>query len=88
MSKVSRSVYQKLKEENKRLLRDIEILVGPVSMERINMYKKWQAHFRDEKEFIEILKSVANDMVLKNPEKYPDYLVDKAKENKTNPEID
>ena len=88
MSKVSRSVYQKLKEENKKLLRDIETLVDPVNMDRINMYKKWQSHFREEKEFNNVMRSVATDMILKDPDQYPDYLVDKAKENKANPEID
>ncbi len=81
MSKVSRSVYQKVKEENKRLLSDIEILVGPVNMDRINMYKKWQKHFRDKKELHEMIKSVATEMVLKDPDKYPKFLVDKAKQN-------
>ncbi len=86
MSKVSRSVYQKLKEENKKLLRDIEILVGHDLMNRNRMFKKWESHFREEKEFNDVIRSVATDMILKDPDQYPDYLVAKAKENKANHE--
>ncbi len=88
MSKVSRSVYQKLKEENKKLLRDIKTLVGPVNKNRINTFRRWQNYFRNEKEFNTMMKEVATKIILKNPELYPDFLVNKAKENKANPEID
>ena len=48
MSKVSRSVYQKLKEENKRLLSDIEILVKGQVFDFIKVKSKWVKHFEEQ----------------------------------------
>jgi hypothetical protein len=48
-SPVSRSVYQKLKEENKRLLADLkQICYYPATFESIEVRKKWKEHFEDE----------------------------------------
>lgn len=83
-SYVSRSVYQEIKEENKKLLADIKTLVtADIDFDGfMECHTKWFDHFREEKEMNDMLKSVSNDMVLKNPERYPDFLVKKAKENK------
>lgn len=81
MSKVSRSVYQKVKEENKRLLIDIKILTGDISARRIQLVMKWRDFFRKEAEFNQMLKEICREEVLNNPGKYPEFLVNKAKEN-------
>lgn len=58
MSNVSRSVYQKVKEENKKLLKEIELLVQETpSAEKIVCITKWREFFRKEKEFNDLLKS-------------------------------
>lgn len=69
MSKVSRSVYQKLAEENKRLLRDIEIMCsGSVSLEKIRMIKKWRNKFKKDQEFRNLLKEYAVKYFKDHPE--------------------
>lgn len=68
MSKVSRSAYQKLKEENKRLLKDIKLLVDKTDpIERIIATDKWQKHFKEEKEFNSLMKDVAIRYMENNP---------------------
>jgi len=68
MSKVSRSTYQKLKEENKRLLKDIKLLVDKTyPVERIIAMDKWQKHFKEEKEFNSLMKDVAISYMENNP---------------------
>jgi hypothetical protein len=54
MSSVSRSVYQKLKEENKRLLKDIRILTDQeysLSVQRLLVINKWRETFKKEQDF-------------------------------------
>ena len=70
MSNVSRSVYQKLKEENKRLLSDIEALVDPFpDMELITpILKKWRKHFRERSEFNKMLQEIAREYIKAHPE--------------------
>jgi hypothetical protein len=60
MSAVSRSVYQKLKEENKRLLKDIKLLTysSYESPDRILCIKKWRDKFRQEEEFNNTIKKL------------------------------
>lgn len=81
MSNVSRSVFQKLKEENKQLLADIKILATGDFDEYIEVHFKWCDYFRKEKVFNETIKIACTEIILENPDKYPDYLVQKAKEN-------
>jgi len=69
MSAVSRSVYQKLKEENKRLLRDLYIIsMKPVSLECIEVRKKWREKFTEEHEFSALLKEVCQQYIKDHPE--------------------
>jgi len=69
MSNVSRSVYQKLKEENKRLLLDLYVLtMTPISIESINTRKKWRDKFTEEAEFNALLKEVAQQYIKEHPE--------------------
>ena len=49
MSNISRSVFQKLKEENKRLINDIKILVErefPPSDVKVLVTNKWRKKFK------------------------------------------
>lgn len=58
MSKVSRSVYQKVCEENKKLMKDIRILTqkGLRSSEYILCVAKWREHFEEERQFNEAMR--------------------------------
>lgn len=57
MSNVSRSVYQKLSEENKRLLHDLYVIsMSPVSFESIEVRKKWKDKFTKDKEFNDMMR--------------------------------
>lgn len=69
MSKVSRSVYQKVAEENKRLMSDIKILTeeGFPSAEKILLVSKWRNHFQKEREFNEFMRLAVRDYIKKNP---------------------
>ncbi len=57
---VSRSTYQKLKEENKKLLSDIRILTesGFPSADKIMTLAKWRKKFEEDREFYVMLKEV------------------------------
>lgn len=69
MSNVSRSVYQKLKEENKRLINDIRILVYP---DDSNGWKpvltKWRQKFQEDDEFTRMLQEVCREYLKEHPE--------------------
>lgn len=69
MSKVSRSTYQKLKEENKRILKDIKLLVErDVDAEKwYDCVSKWRVHFDKEKEFNNLMKDAAISYMENNP---------------------
>lgn len=59
MSQVSRSEYQKVVEENKRLLNDIRILTTEgFSLEKILMIKKWRDHFEEKDRFSNWIKGI------------------------------
>jgi uncharacterized protein involved in tolerance to divalent cations len=71
MSNVSRSVYQKVCEENKRLKEDIRILVrGKIACDQLyeNTFYKWHKKFREENKFHKLLKEVAIDYMKEHPE--------------------
>lgn len=62
MSKVSRSVYQKVKEENKKLLSDIKLLVQETpSADKIICITKWREIFKKEREFNDFLYSALHE---------------------------
>jgi len=72
MSNVSRSVYQKLKEENKRLLADIRTLtMDSVSMQAVLVHRNWKNRFTQDKEFSEMLKKFAQKYMKEHPEEFP-----------------
>lgn len=59
MSKVSRSVYQQVVEQNKKLLNDIQILVDEKpSADKIVCISKWRDFFKKEKEFNTMLQTL------------------------------
>ena len=69
MSKVSRSVYQKLKEENKRLLNDLFIIsMRPVTIEAIEVRAKWKNKFTEEIAFNRLLRDVCLSYIKEHPE--------------------
>lgn len=71
MSNVSRAVYQKLKEENKKLLRQIFILTDDkytLSTERIFLVSKWKEKWEKERQFNNIMKEIATDYFKEHPE--------------------
>ena len=76
MSSVSRSVYQKLKEENKRLLNDIKILTYPEkdSVERILLKGKWYLKFSEDAVFHITMKIVAKEYIKEHADELPDFL--------------
>jgi len=74
---VSRSVYQKQVEENRRLLADIYVLVMSkgVSPERIIVKDKWERKFTAERELREVLSEYAVQYVKDNPDSVVSQLV-------------
>ena len=71
MSSVSRSVYQALKEENKRLLKDIYILCSEeydLTGERILTKIKWVDKFKKDKQFQLLMKAAAEVYMNEHPE--------------------
>lgn len=69
MSKVSRSTYQKVVEENKRLLKDIKPLVesDPMSDEHFACYLKWRNKFEQERKFNNLSKLAVQYYIKANP---------------------
>jgi len=67
LSYVSRSVYQKLKEENKSLMRDIFAIVMHGANRGI-VVCKWRDKFEKEREFNAMLKEVCMQYLKDHPE--------------------
>lgn len=75
MSKVSRSVYQKVCEENKKLLRDIEVLVSEgFSIEYLDIVTHYQDKFEKEKQFRKLMKKAAEQYIKDNKDTLPEFL--------------
>ena len=71
MSNVSRSVYQTLKEENKRLLKDIYILCSgeyDLTAERILTKIKWDEKFKKDRQLLLLMKAAAKEYLNEHPE--------------------
>ncbi len=59
MSNISRSAYQKLAEENKRLKADIKTLTWVQSSEnRDIVFRKWWKYFKKESDFNRMMKEI------------------------------
>lgn len=65
--KVNRSTYQKVVEENKRLLKDIKTLVAPISAEQLLVKHKWRIKFESEQEYDSLLKQAVSSFIENNP---------------------
>lgn len=68
LSYVSRSVYQKVCEENKRLKADIYTLVKGKIFSSICVRMEWSKKFDEEKELANMLKQAAQKYLQENPE--------------------
>ncbi len=66
---VSRSVYQKKCEENKKLLADIKILTADgISPEKVILITKWREVFKKRREFNELLTEACRQYLEEHPE--------------------
>ncbi|HLG26241.1 MAG TPA: hypothetical protein VI423_00480 [Paenisporosarcina sp.] len=66
---VSRSVYQKLAEENKKLKADLKILCfDKPSVDSITVRAKWKIHFLKEANFNSLMKDFATNYIKEHPE--------------------
>lgn len=75
MSNISRSEYQKVVEENKRLKGDIKLLVSPgLSPEKVLCYSKWRQAIQREEDFNKTMKIVAKRYIEENKDSLPDFL--------------
>ena len=75
MSKVSRSVYQKVCEENKRLLRDIKILVSKeLDPNKVILMVEYRERFEKEERFRLMMKEVAKQYIKDHADELPDFL--------------
>ena len=76
MSKINRSTYQKVCEENKRLLLDIQTLVGKPSIEKVTVTEKWRSKFSQDSKLQKVLQQAATEYLKEHPEfdiKSPKY---------------
>lgn len=65
MSKVSRSVYQKLKEENNRLTKDLRAITMDFDKK---VFRKYRDKFTEDDKFHSLLKIVCSQYLKKHPE--------------------
>lgn len=82
MSKIKRSTFQKIVEENKRLKSDIKILVQnrhePLTKEQISIISKWRLHFYKVQEFNTTMKRIATQYIKDHVNELPDFLTNKT----------
>jgi hypothetical protein len=86
MSKVSRGVYQKLSEENKRLKADLRTIVmakKPFTPHEIETLTKYRKQFQENDAFNEIMKGFASDYIRQHPEEFK-FLNGEIRESCTN----
>lgn len=82
MSKVSRSIYQKVVEENKRLMSDIRLLTeNSFNPLKLLCIQKWREKFRKEKEFNERMKEFAKEYIKEHADELPEFLTKSINEN-------
>lgn len=66
---VSRSTFQRVVEENKKLLYDLKILVTlSDSDEMSHVFDKWQTKFRRDQELTEMINEWGKDYIKNHPE--------------------
>jgi hypothetical protein len=80
MSKVSRSTYQKLAEENKRLKADIKALVMRDDEAKTKLvFINWHGYFKRQKFFDQLLKEHAKEYIQAHKEEFPSFLTENLK---------
>lgn len=82
MSKVNRSTYQKVVEENKKLIEDIKLLVegGISSPEKIICICEWRDKFKQDKELNIMMKRAATEYIKDHADELPDFLTNNLKQ--------
>jgi hypothetical protein len=78
MSKINRSTYQKVVEENKRLKNDIKILVnyeGDV-MQWNEVMLKWYSFFTEEARRNNLIKEACKEYIKNHKDELPDFITD------------
>ena len=65
---VSRSVYQKLKEENKKLLSDLRTISMEPGIEAVKIRIKWCKHFKHEDDLNNAIRTVLRQYAKEHPE--------------------
>ena len=70
-SKISRSIFQHVVEENKKLLRDIRIIAMEPGVKAILVRMKWRDKFRHNEAFNKMLTTCAKRYFKEHPEKLP-----------------
>lgn len=75
MSDIKRSTFQKLKEESKVMLNDLDILTRQYDItdstffiKKMDVLKKWRNHFNQEREFNALLKQASVQYLKDHPE--------------------
>jgi hypothetical protein len=67
-SKISRSVYQHAVEQNKKLLRDIRIMVMERGWKSLMVRIKWKDKFKHDTEMNNLIRTVAKKYIADHPE--------------------
>lgn len=80
MSKIDRSVYQKVVEENKRLKRDIRIIVMDETRLAVECMMEWLNIFQKEDDFNKLLKEAAAHYIEEHKDELPNFLTKKKEE--------
>ncbi len=71
-SYITRSVYQKVCEEKKKLIEDIKIMSSEaMSYKKIFTIQKWRGHFNRDDSFRLMMKGLAKQYFKKNPKLQP-----------------
>lgn len=67
MSKITRSEYQRVVEENKKLKSDLQILIMEITSDRaMRTFLKWRKYFEDEKVKHKIFEDLRNILLSGN----------------------
>ena len=61
MAKINRSTYMKVVQQNKRLLQDIKIITGPISVDGILLGAKYRKEFEDQQKMVQAIMSLIKE---------------------------
>ena len=75
MSKINRSVYQKVCEENKRLLKDLRILTYAVDDPKLfDVFQKWNKYFEQKESRRQAMVKIVKRYIQDHKDELPDFL--------------